>query len=492
MNETLWMGSDLSLSDYLNSLKTVELLQASHEPAHMQARIDFESPEKAPYLLEMQGSIAFININGPITNRNDWISAYLGMTSYNAIREALVTAAEDKYCEAIVLNISSPGGAVAGLDDVAKLVPQVDRIKPVYAYGSGSIASAAYWLASGAREIYAGVTSMIGSIGIMTKHRELTKMMEIQGITEVNIRGGKYKALAQDNERLSAEAQAQIQGHVDYMYGIFLDHVSAQRGKTATEMHETAADGREFIGSQAVTVGLIDGVMSYDAFVGMISDKILDNKDASGNTASKSTRTNFGDPTMGKKALTEAQVTALTKAGIDSDKATPKEIHASLSEVGLDTAETKAAAEAEVKEPEAKVTEQAKVESGNDGLTAYLQGELVAVRGELKDVTTELATLKASSGDLALLDQYKAIAIASCSAMTVALGGTATDLTEMAASAVLAHHEKLRGEYTTKFKAGGVAAIDAAVVESEAGKTPLAKDPKFAARVRAAGGKVPA
>ena len=54
----------------------------------------------------------------------------------------------------------------------------------------------------------------------------------MEGIAVTVIRAGKYKALADPNEPLSKAAEAQIQAMVDAAYGVFVDHVSAMRGRT--------------------------------------------------------------------------------------------------------------------------------------------------------------------------------------------------------------------------------------------------------------------
>jgi signal peptide peptidase SppA len=504
-NKNLWLGTEASYLEYLGQNKIIEDLQASQDPVVLQARSSYDSDESDNPLLEMSGSIAVININGMITNRDDWIAKFLGMTTYAGIRDAMLTALENQYCQAIVLNISSPGGQVEGVDNTAQLIPRVDALKPVYAYAMGNMTSAAYWLGCSAREVYAGVTSYVGSIGVMARHRELSKMYEKEGVTDTNIRGGKYKALAQDNEPLSAEAKQMMQDQVDYLYGIFLDHVSAMRGKSSAAMHSIAADGREFIGQQAIGVGLIDGIMTFDEFMSMVSAKTLDNGGANANTASKPNRTTInGDRTMSTKALTDQQVAALAAGASTTAASTGAETTAAATDAGAQGTAAAGTAAAGTEATTTEATTQATTEaaatadktaagttteaaSASVEMVAFLKDELKAANNALAAANTELGILKAT-GDSPHLKALTDIAIAACNNMAVGLGGTAIDMSAMTAAQIVAHHGKLAADFKEKFKAGGVAAVDATTTETEM-QASKQVDPLAEHRLKAAGGR---
>jgi len=67
--------------------------------------------------------------------------------------------------QAIVLAVDSPGGEVAGANELAQLDRDAAEQKPVVAFVGGLAASAAYWLIAGATEIVASETAILGSIG---------------------------------------------------------------------------------------------------------------------------------------------------------------------------------------------------------------------------------------------------------------------------------------------------------------------------------------
>ena len=220
----------------------------------------------APSLLEREGRVGVIRIQGPLlTSAPDWAKALFGVVDYNDISAALVEAARDQSIGAILLDIDSPGGAVNGIDTPSALIKQIDdEVKPVHAYTSGTMASAAYWLGVGAREVNAGPLAMLGSIGVLQKHSERSKADAMSGITTTVLRAGKFKALGNPHEPLSDDARAEIQASLDYTYQVFMSHVAESRGVTYASGDAKMGQGRVFLGEQAVTAGLADKVTSYE------------------------------------------------------------------------------------------------------------------------------------------------------------------------------------------------------------------------------------
>jgi hypothetical protein len=102
-----------------------------------------------------------------------------------------------------------------------------------------------------------------GSIGVVMAHEFNPRA---QGrVTEIS--AGKYKRIASENEPLSDEARAYLQDRVDHVYSVFVDTVAANRGVSSAQVLEDMADGRVFVGQQAIDRGLADGFMSVDQAV---------------------------------------------------------------------------------------------------------------------------------------------------------------------------------------------------------------------------------
>jgi signal peptide peptidase SppA len=182
-----------------------------------------------------------------------------GGTSTQLLQRDIQSALADESVDSILLDVDSPGGSVDGTKAVADAIYEARGQKPIIAFANGMMASAAYWIGSAADEIIAEETAMVGSIGVALTHIDRSERDRQMGQTRTQIYAGKYKRIASDEKPLSGEGAAYLQGIVDTYYGIFVDAVSSNRGTTMDAVLDKMADGREFIGSQALRrVGGLD------------------------------------------------------------------------------------------------------------------------------------------------------------------------------------------------------------------------------------------
>ena len=472
--ERAWAGSETSLQSAIEAEEAVVQRMASGTME------DDDEDEDEPRLLSVDGGLATISIKGPLVNSDSPYLQYFGLTGYGEIREALLAAANDAEVKHILLDVDSGGGAVSGVDDTAKLIRLInDKVKGVTAFTDGIMASAAYWLGSSAGSVYSGKSALVGSIGVIATHKEYSEAYKKEGVGVTVVRAGKHKALANSNEKLTPEGKAQIQQIVDASYEVFVDHVATMRGKSYDYTDKTMADGQEFIGQATVDVGLTDGVRTYDALVTDLKEKIvaleqktLDNRVVSnkglyGSVNSPDSAPLIGEPTMAKKALTEADIAALAAGatGVDVEAAAPVDAPVVEGAVDVTPVEDKAvedkavAAEDVVTSAESAVTEQVvTVDATVQLLPSQLKEKdaaLLEAGIKLNELQSKLADVEASQTPLLQ------IAGKSIANMQVALGGSALSIEGMSAAAVLAEHDRVSEVFKTKFKVGGVAAVSA-------------------------------
>ncbi|MEW6778197.1 MAG: hypothetical protein AB1405_18010, partial [Bdellovibrionota bacterium] len=94
--------------------------------------------------------VGVIDIFGTLTQRNTGLDAFSGLTSYESLSREFNALLKDPAIGAIVLNVDSPGGEVAGAFDLADEIFQARGKKPILAFAHDLAASAAYLLASSA------------------------------------------------------------------------------------------------------------------------------------------------------------------------------------------------------------------------------------------------------------------------------------------------------------------------------------------------------
>ncbi len=217
--------------------------------------------ERRPYRVD--NGLAVIPIQGSLIKEFHYPPFW---TSYVVVRFKLETALADPEVRAILLDIDSPGGSVAGFLDLAEAVYAARSRKPVYAWTDGMACSAAYGIAAAAKGFAASPTAEVGSVGVVWVHTEWTKYDERVGLTVNVLRAGEFKALGNEWEALDEKAREVHQATLDGMYELFRGFVAKSRGVSA-EKFEDWAEGKVFLAGDAVSVGLLDRACAKDEYL---------------------------------------------------------------------------------------------------------------------------------------------------------------------------------------------------------------------------------
>jgi signal peptide peptidase SppA len=224
---------------------------------------------------QMDGSTAIVSIDGVLGKKMNLFTQISGGASTQLIEQDFQAAMDDPAVKSILMVIDSPGGTVDGTENLADAIYAArGKGKPIVALGDGLMASAAYWIGSAADEVYASDKSAkIGSIGVVATHEDYSQMEHNAGVKVTEISAGKYKRIASSHEPLSTEGRASIQDMVDHIYTNFVDGVARNRGVTSETVAEKMANGKIFLGHQAVKAGLVDGVSTQSALVRSMNGK---------------------------------------------------------------------------------------------------------------------------------------------------------------------------------------------------------------------------
>jgi signal peptide peptidase SppA len=204
-------------------------------------------------------------IYGVIGQRMNMLGDISGGTSTESIGAQFDAAMRDDAVSAIVLDIDSPGGTVAGIPELAaKIHAARGQGKQVIAVANSMAASAAYWIASAADSIVVTPSGEVGSIGVFRVHTDLTKALDEAGVKKTVIRAGKYKAEGLPFEPLGDEARAAMQSDVDEYYGQFIDAVAQHRGRSAAQVKAGYGEGRTLSAKRALSAGMVDQIATLD------------------------------------------------------------------------------------------------------------------------------------------------------------------------------------------------------------------------------------
>lgn len=214
------------------------------------------------------GGIAVLSLYGVVTQRASAIDEVCGgVVSTENFAQAFKDAMADDSVGGIIIDIDSPGGSVFGVADLYDVIMSARGVKPVYGFVNSLCASAAYWIGSACSQLFAVQGSMTGSIGVYTQHIDLSKAMEMEGVSQEFISAGKYKVEGNSYGPLSDEARAFTQSQIDSYYAAFTQAVAKGRGKPIASVRDGMGQGRCLLPSDAMAEGMIDGV---DTFQGVV------------------------------------------------------------------------------------------------------------------------------------------------------------------------------------------------------------------------------
>lgn len=209
--------------------------------------------------LQTAGSIAVIQVYGVIEHHSDLWMELFGGTSVDGIRDDLADALGNPKVSAVVLDVDSPGGTVAGVTELAAEIRGArGQGKPIVAVANGYAASAAYWIASQADEFSASPSAMVGSIGVYAVHQDLSGYLAELGIKTTLVSAGPHKTDGNEFEPLSDEARKDLQSRVNASYRSFVDDVAAGRGVSAATVKADFGEGRLVTARDAKAVGMVD------------------------------------------------------------------------------------------------------------------------------------------------------------------------------------------------------------------------------------------
>ena len=209
-------------------------------------------PTPKAYILE--DGTGVIPIVGVIGKGLSPLEKMTGAVDVNDIAADINLFAKDPQVKRIAFQVSSPGGTVTGVEELANKVRNIS--KPTMSYTDSEMASAAYWIASATDRVIASPSSTVGSIGVYMTIEDLTEMAKAQGIKMLVIKSGKYKGAGIPGTSLTDEQVANLQESVDLIHADFKAAVLMTRKMVKAEDME----GQVFNGKQAAAKGLVTGL----------------------------------------------------------------------------------------------------------------------------------------------------------------------------------------------------------------------------------------
>ncbi|MGC6483151.1 MAG: signal peptide peptidase SppA [Synechococcus sp.] len=165
---------------------------------------------------------------------------------------------EKREFPALLLRIDSPGGTVGDSQEIhAALLRLREKGCHVVASFGNISASGGVYIGVAAETIVSNPGTITGSIGVILRGNNLSKLLERVGIRFETVKSGAYKDILSPDRALSADERNLLQALIDSSYAQFVDAVATGRGLEPDVVRQFA-DGRVFSGAQAKDLGLVD------------------------------------------------------------------------------------------------------------------------------------------------------------------------------------------------------------------------------------------
>jgi protease-4 len=142
-------------------------------------------------------------------------------------------------------------------------VKKTREVKPVIVSMGSVAASGGYYVACGASRLVANRGTLTGSIGVISEFLQLHEALAKLGIDVKTIKAGKMKDAGSSTRRMDPDHEKYFQQIMDQVHKQFIAVVEGARELEHTEAL-AIADGRVFTGEQAVELGLVDTLGTYE------------------------------------------------------------------------------------------------------------------------------------------------------------------------------------------------------------------------------------
>ena len=205
------------------------------------------------------GNIVDNATSGMLSNEHNIVS--------KTVCDDLKALMDDDDVKAVVLRINSGGGSAYASEQIWHYVEMLKKEKPVVVSMGGMAASGGYYISSGANWIVAEPTTLTGSIGIFGMFPDFSGLLtEKLGVKFDEVKTNKHSAFGTPARPFNEEEMRYLNNYIDRGYALFRSRV-AQGRKMKVEQVEKIAQGRVWLGQDALKVKLVDELGGLDKAV---------------------------------------------------------------------------------------------------------------------------------------------------------------------------------------------------------------------------------
>jgi protease-4 len=170
---------------------------------------------------------------------------------------------DDGGVKAVLLRVDSPGGGVAASQALYHEILRTREVKPVVVSMGSVAASGGYYVSCAADSIVAHEGTVTGSIGVIAEYLRTEELFQKIGLEVTVLKAGRYKDVGSPYREMTPDERAYLGELLDKVYDQFIRAVSEGRRIPVDRVRELA-EGRLYTGEEAVKLGLVDRIGTYD------------------------------------------------------------------------------------------------------------------------------------------------------------------------------------------------------------------------------------
>ncbi|MBI5020159.1 MAG: signal peptide peptidase SppA [Ignavibacteriales bacterium] len=202
--------------------------------------------------------IAVIELNGIILTSEDIVRQFKKFSG-------------DRSIKGILFRVDSPGGGVVASQEMYQEVKATrDKGKPVVVSMGSLAASGGYYVSCPANKIVANPGTLTGSIGVISQFMEYDSLLGKIGVGVNTIKSGKFKDAGNPFRKMTEDDKKYFQNLMDDVHMQFISAVEDER-KISYDSLIAYADGRVFTGQQALRMGLVDTLGTYEDAIRIVA-----------------------------------------------------------------------------------------------------------------------------------------------------------------------------------------------------------------------------
>lgn len=239
----------------------------------MRSVVKKKADEKLPYLSideyaehmddvegKGDGRIAILFAEGNIVDGKGGDYEIGSETLVKSIRQI----ARNEKIKAVVLRVNSPGGSALASEVILRELQLLKAKKPLIVSMGDVAASGGYYISAAADSIFALPNTVTGSIGVFGMMFNVGNALHDKlGITFDEVKNAPLADFPTMSRPLSPQESARMQATIDTIYHTFKSRVAAGR-RIDVNMVDSIAQGRVWTGSDALAIGLVDGLGGMD------------------------------------------------------------------------------------------------------------------------------------------------------------------------------------------------------------------------------------